>query len=113
MGEKREADRDRSFARALLSETGTYGHVADISISGFRVRVPGDHPRLLVGRQVISISLEDLDIPLFQVVAEYRWSRSEPKSTLIGFQAISFIGDGQARYDALHEHYRTMDTGRT
>ena len=111
MQENRKQGRARSFARTLLQETGAYGYIADISPTGFRVRVPGDIPRPLAGKHRLIISLEEISIPAFQVEAECRWSREEPKSILIGFEAVAFLEGGRGRYDALLEYYRTMEIG--
>ena len=112
MSEKRKANRERCFAQALLPAMAAYGYVADISLSGILVRIPGDSPEPLEGTQGITISLDGLAIPSFGLEVERRWSRREVKSTLVGFRIVGAADeDGRRRLAALIEHYRSMSLG--
>jgi hypothetical protein len=107
--ENRKDRRENCFARALLPDASSYGYVADISRAGLRIRIPGDLPAIPAGRQRLTISLEEMAIPAFQVEVECRWSRQELKSTLVGFLVISCLGEeGQQRFESLIEYYASM-----
>ncbi len=112
MSEKRKYERERCFALALLPAMEAYGYIADISLAGLLVRIPGDSPEIPEGKQSITISLEELAISAFSLEAEYRWSRKEVKSTLVGFRIIACVEeDGRRLLASLVEHYRSTDRG--
>ena len=104
---KREYKRERCFARALLPGIPAFGNVADISPSGIRVRIPGDSPGPIEGRQTITISFEEMAISPFQLTVDRRWHRKEEKSTLIGFAVVACLDEeGRGLFESLLECYR-------
>ena len=102
MTERRKIERERCFAKALFPEMAAYGYISDVSPEGILVRIPGDPPRLLEGKQELKISIEELEIPPFVLEAEYRWVRQEVRSTLVGFRIVNCVDEaGQRGFDAL------------
>jgi hypothetical protein len=110
MREKRKYERERCFALALLPSMEAYGYIADISLEGLMVRIPGDSPEIREGKHLMTISCEELAIPAFSLEAEHRWSREEVKSTLVGFRIVDCAdADGRRHLASLIEHYRSTD----
>ncbi len=111
MKEKRQTERERSFAPALLPDVPAFGYIADLSSTGVRIRIPGRLPRVLVRKEILLVSFDVLSIPPFRLEVEYRWSRQEGKSTLIGFLVGAYSDEKCHEYfESLLGYYRTMKT---
>ncbi len=104
--ERRDADRNRGFARAGLVPS-LYGYVADVSLRGFRAVFP-ENPRLSEGQSAVPVlSFSEIGVEPFPLPSEVRWSQEKDGAWEIGFSVHAPMPEGPAERDffRIYEYY--------
>jgi len=103
---RRASTRNQCFAKTMLKNTKTIGYLADISETGFKVRIMEALNREAVKQEIVGIQFDECGVPYFQVHTKLCWRRDEEKSTLLGFEIESFeTADGKAGYESIRKQY--------
>ncbi len=103
---RRIGTRKQCFAKALLKNSKTIGYLADISESGFKIRIMERLDREASEKETIGIQFDECAIQYFQVKAKLCWRRDEEKSTLLGYRTESFeTAEGSTGYESIRKLY--------
>jgi len=103
---RRLSVRNQCFAKTMLKNTKTMGYLADISETGFKVRIMEHLEREAAANEVVGIQFNECNVQYFQVDAKLCWRRDEEKSTLLGFEITSFeTVEGKASYESIRKQY--------
>jgi hypothetical protein len=86
--ERRIDTRNRSFARILLVVAGRVGYVADVSEHGFKGLFPDPFEAVLGGVFSVTVSFEELGLPVFEIQAVVRWTKLSSGSLEVGFNLV-------------------------
>lgn len=104
---KRAFDREKCYAKLVLSDDKLPGYIRDVSALGFRIEIPGD-VSITEGKQMRAtvIPFEETEGEPFSAVLEVRWVRKEEPFTAVGMKLLELDSD-QARldYNRLIEYY--------
>jgi hypothetical protein len=86
MGEdQRRNPRNKTYAKVLLTSSGTLGYLRDLSKEGCQLAFIGD-PSVDKGT-VVSVDVlpaEEMDIPRFSMEVQIMWTRNDPVYYLTG-----------------------------
>lgn len=107
--DKRISDREKCYAKLILSDDHLPGYIRDVSILGFRIEIPADidiQPGKTLDARVHP--LEEMGGSPFGVTLEVRWVKKDPPFTAVGMKLLDLSSD-QARleYNRLIEYYDT------
>ncbi len=104
--QRRTGARDQCFAKIILKNTKTIGYLADISETGFKVRIMERLDREASENETVGIQFDECSIGYFQLNAKRCWRRDEEKSTLLGFEIETFeTVEGKASYESIRKQY--------
>ncbi len=105
--EKRASDREKCYAKLVLSEDRLPGYIRDVSSLGFRIEIPGDIS-ITPGKKIQAtvIPMEETKGEPFEAEMEVRWVRKEEPFTAVGMKLINLKTDqGRIEYNRLIEYY--------
>ena len=102
--DQRKNPRNKTYAKVLLTESGTLGYLRDLSREGCQLAFIGN-PR--VGKDtVLSVEIlpaEEMGIPRFSMEVQIMWTREDPVYHLAG-GLITATQDTQ-RLEQLFQYY--------
>lgn len=88
---RRESERNYSYAKVVFHDHNVLGYIRDISVNGIRAEVLSDEeeqPRKGVALTIIPDP--ELKMPPFNVRAAVRWSKSNGPTVSVGLQVEKF-----------------------
>ena len=102
--DQRKNPRNKTYAKVLLSDSGTLGYLRDLSREGCQFAFIGN-PRV-EKHTVLSVEVlpaEEMGIPRFSMEVQIMWTREDPVYHLAG-GLITSTGDRQ-RLEQLFQYY--------
>lgn len=86
IGDRRDRQRDHSFARILVIIEGRLGYIADVSDNGFKGLFPEPFEAEIGKSCNVYVSFEELGLSTFEIRATIRWSRISSGALEVGFE---------------------------
>ncbi len=112
---RRFASRERSFARILVSVEGKLGYIADVSEGGFKALFTEAFSLDLGRTFTVSVSFDEIGLPLFEVSALSRWCRISGGCLEVGFELArgSAGPEALASFGKIRAYYAEVDPPST
>jgi len=108
--ERRSFDRNRSFARVLVSHEGRLGYVADMGDRGFRVLFLAGATLVPGGRVTLLMAFSEMGVEAFELEVLVRWSAWDLGALGAGFELCSDLGEAALRsFEAIRGYYAVHD----
>jgi hypothetical protein len=86
--ERRNYERDHSFARILIEIEGKVGYVADVSDFGFKGLFPEPFGGRVGREYLVGIAFDELGLAAFNIRAILRWDRVTQGAGEVGFELV-------------------------
>lgn len=112
---RRFANRERSFARILVSVEGRLGYIADVSEGGFKALFT-EAFSLDLGRPfTVTISFEEIGLSFFELKALSRWCRISGGCLEVGFELTGDQADSGAiaGFEKIRGYYAEAESPST